>query len=283
MHKTLALLSLFCALIIISTISACAAFEDPSQRATENAQSTALWTLVYDFQTQKPTLEAIALTADSADFLATQIVQFGNENDRLRSTNAALLANPPSSGGVPTAIGGGQPAGSIPTSSVFSSTSGSVPTQVVRTPTPMPSNNTNTNTNVSGVTSSGVRFSGSLTGTEIDDFGCVTGIQNTFAQSIESVYFATTALNVTAGVAFSLRIKDASDGRTVASDPNFWVADDVYDQTCIWYNIDRSTMVFNEGTYTIELLADGEVGASVTFLLTAAAAGTTPTTDSANQ
>ena len=280
MHKTLALLSLFCALIIISTISACAAFEDPSQRATENAQSTALWTLVYDFQTQKPTLEAIALTADSADFMATQVAQFSAENDRLRATNAAMLANPASSGGVPTAIGGGQPAGSIPTSSVFSSTSGSVPTQVVRTPTPIPS--TNTNTNVSGVTSSGVRFSGSLTGTEIDDFGCVTGIQNTFAQSVESVYFATTALSVTSGVAFSLRIKDASDGRTVASDPNFWVADDEYDQTCIWYNIDRSTMIFNEGTYTIELLADGEVGASVTFLLTAAAA-TTPADDSTNQ
>ena len=280
MRKSVAIFSLFCALVVISTISACAAFEDPSQRATENAQSTALWTLVYDFQTQKPTLEAIAQTADGAAFFATRLAQINDENNNLRATNAALLANPASSGGVPTAIGGGQPAGSIPTSNVFSSSAGSVPTQVVRTSTPIPANTSNTN--VSGVTSSGVRFSGSLTGTDIDDFGCVTGIQNTFAQSVESVYFATTALNVTQGVAFSLRIKDASDGRTVASDPNFWVADDVYDETCIWYNIDRSTMVFNQGTYTIELLADGEVGASVTFLI-AAAAATTPTTETTNQ
>lgn len=276
MRKPVFLFSLFCSVLIITVLSACAAFEDPSQRATENAQNTALWTMVYDFQTQKPSMEAMARTADSALLMSTQLAEANNTNQNLRATNSALLAGNSSGltgGAAPTAIGGGQPAGAVPTSSVGQSSLGSTP---FVTATSIPSSNAaagSTSNNLpSGVTSSGVRFSRSVTSTARTDDGCAEGIQNTFSQTVESIFFTSEVMDIVPGTTFSLRVKqqnDVSGERTVASDPEFWVADAEYDETCVWYNIDRSTMIFNPGTYTAEFLANGELGAAATFVISA--------------
>lgn len=282
MRKIVLFLWLFCSILVITVLSACAAFEDPSQRATENAQNTALWTMVYDFQTQMPSMEAMAATADAAILLSTQLAEADSQNRNLRATNSALLANPPQGNSgfaaAPTAVGGGQPAGAVPTSAFSSASQAGVPGGNNATPfsttTTVPAASTSNSTGaVAGVTSSGARFARSVTSTGRTEDGCAQGIQNTFSQTIESIYFTSEVRDIVQGVQFSLRIKQQdpnSSERTVASDPNFWVSDAEYDETCVWYNIDRSTMTFNVGTYTVEFLANGEVGAAATFVITAA-------------
>ncbi|PJF43488.1 MAG: hypothetical protein CUN55_08865, partial [Phototrophicales bacterium] len=227
MLKITSFLSLISILIIgILLISACAAFEDPAKRATENAQNTALWTMVYGFQTEMPTMQALALTADSAVFLATQIAQANTQNEFLRATNAALLSG--SGGSVnssfnqPTAIGGGQPAGPVPTTN----TSGDAP--ILLTP------NVSTSGSVPTL-AGGTRFTQPVTAVAINDDGCASGISNTFTTASSSIYFVTTALDLQAGIRFTLRVTQ-SGGTIVATDEGFWTSDDFYEQTCIWYN-----------------------------------------------
>lgn len=286
MRTTTILSGTFCLVLILTVLSACAAFEDPSQRATENAQNTALWTLVYDFQTQKPTMEAMALTADAAVQLSTQLSNVSIQNQNLQRTNDALVALARGGQGLqPTAIGGGQPAGVVPTSGV---PSGSIPTTVagqpgqgLPTPTFNVSGSNTISTNVTGNTSSGAGFSRAAMSLSRTDDGCAQDIQNSFVQTIDSINFTTEVRNITPGIGFSLNIKfqdPVSGERIVASDPDFWISDDNYDQTCVWYNIDRSTMVFNVGTYIAEFLADGEVGAQTTFTIVADTEGSTDTT-----
>jgi hypothetical protein len=296
MRKTAILFWLFCSILLITVLAACAAFEDPSQRATENAQNTALWTMVYDFQTQKPSIEAMEQTANAAVVMSTQLANTSNENQNLRATNSALIAagarQPGNNtfGSNPTAVGGGQPAGAVPTSSV--SQSGAPGGTVFSTATPMPASGSNPgagssagSTTVTGITTSGARFTRSVTSTGRTEDGCAQGIQNTFSQNAESIFFTSEVRDITPGIAFSLRVNiqdEGSSSRTVGSDPNFWIADTDYDETCVWYNIDRATMIFNPGTYTVEFLADGEVGARATFVITAASNAPAATTEGAS-
>lgn len=257
MPKTPSLLGLFTILLVAALlVSACAAFEDPSQRATENAQNTALWTMVYGVQTEMPTMEALALTADAAVFFSTQVGELNRQNDSLRATNQSLLSGNRPVGTTPfvqpTAIGGGQSSGVFPT-----------PTPGVAGSTSLPDASVGTD-NQGGVVGN-TRFSQTVTSAAIDDDGCASGITNSFASSATAIYFVTLALNVEPGISFSLRV--TQNGSEIASDPNFWTPDQTYDQTCIWYNIDRTTMDFFTGTYTAEFLANGTVAATATFVI----------------
>ena len=62
------------------------------------------------------------------------------------------------------------------------------------------------------------------------------------------------ARNVLPNIRYSLQI--LKDGRVENLDQNFWISDDTYDDTCIWYQIDRLNIAFEEGTYSVHLLAD---------------------------
>lgn len=220
--------------IFLALLSSCAAFEDPSKRATENAQSTALWTRVYDLETQQATIAALRLTAESANNMATQLANANGQINMLRATTAAqprpLGTTVP---GIPTAIGGGVPAGAFPS------------------PSPLPS--------------SGTTYAQTTTATGTDSDGCATQAQNIFTPDSEAIYFVTRALNLLPGTTFSLRI--TTNGRIVAADPNFWTSDTSYDDTCIWYNIDQETLPFVAGTYAVELLANNIVATSATFVI----------------
>ncbi len=249
-------------IIAMLLIGACAAFEDPAQRATQNAENTALWTMVYGFQTEMPTMQAIVLTADSAVFLSTQVAQVNNQNEFLRATNAALLSGSGGQGVAPfvppTAIGGGQPAGALPTSS------NNQPT-ILLTPNTTTSNTTTTTTSNDPVSIGGARFTQPATSAAINNDGCASGITNTFAQSTSGIYFVTTVLDLPPGIEFGLRITQG--GTVVANDLGFWTSDTTYPQTCVWYNIDRETMSFLAGTYVAELLANNQVASTVTFVI----------------
>lgn len=231
-------------------LSSCSAFEDPSKRATENAEITALWDQVNAINTNAPMVEEMQMTANGANALATQLAQSQSDLAAARSTNIALQNNTggvavgtlPSSNGLPsTAIGGGAPAGPGPSS---------VPSaQFVQTTT--------------------------STGTNED--GCAVDTQNVFSIDDSILYFITTALNLPTNTSFGLRITSA--GQTLMTDEDFWISDADYDSICVWYGIDQDTIVFSPGTYTVQLLANNTVSAEATFIISAP----NPSTDGEDQ
>ncbi|MCB9436020.1 MAG: hypothetical protein H6673_03390 [Anaerolineales bacterium] len=232
------------ALLFTLLISACAAFEDPSKRATQNAQNTALWTRVHALETQESTMIALRQTADNAVIYQTQWAEATLQVGILRATNNALSRNPgvASSGSGNTGNSGG---------SVFSTTAPTVPSI---TPQPTPD--------------TGTRYSQTTTSISKDeDTGCAVGVQNTFDANTDVIYFIVRALNVTPGTTFGLRV--LSQNEQISNDPEFWTSDVIYDDTCIWYGIDRDTMPFVPGTYTAELVANGIVRVRTTFVINA--------------
>ena len=277
MPKTAVLTGIFVILLLATVLTACAAFEDPSQRATENAQNTEIWDRLYDFQEQMPTVEAMAQTADSAVFLATQLAQANSLNQSYRSTLTFMESNAGSfgSGAAPTAIGGGQSSGSFPTQ-VPNTSSNSVPPTQIAASSSIGENTGSSTGQTNQTTASGTRFTRSVTGSSRGDDNCAATLQNTFSTSASSIIFSSNVFGVVQGTAFGLRI--LSEDRVIASDPDFWIADDNYDDTCIWYEIDRNNMAFNPGTYIAQLTADNEVGATATFVIT----GTTASSSSSS-
>lgn len=225
-------------IIFAILLSSCAAFEDPSKRATENAEITALWTQVNGINTNAPTVEAMRLTADSSDSLATQLAQSQSDLAAARSTNIALQNNtggvvvgtiPASNGVAATAVGGGLPAGPGPSA--------------------IPS----------------VQFIQTTTTTGTNENGCAVDTQNVFTIDDPILYFVTTALNLPADTGFTLRITSA--GQVLMTDEDFWISDAEYDSICVWYGIDQDTITFNPGTYTIQLLANGVLGSEAVFII----------------
>lgn len=225
-------------IILVGFISACAAFEDPSKKATENAQNTALWTRVYALETQESTIVALRQTADGSVIMQTQWADATVQVGALRATNSALLRNPsPPTVATPnlppTAIGGGAPAGPQPTE----------------------------------IPSLATRYSQATTSTDQDEDGCAVNITTSFeAETTELIYFIVRVSGVVPGTTYGLRV--SSFGQVVAVDPNFWTSDQAYADTCVWYGIDRDTMEFEAGTYSAELLANGVVAARTTFVIT---------------
>lgn len=235
--------SLIWVLLFTLLISACAAFEDPSKRATQNAQNTALWTRVHALETQESTLIALRQTADNAVIYQTQWAEATLQVGILRATNNAL-----SRPGAATLSSGSD--------TVFSQPGASIP---AITPQPTPD--------------SGTRYSQTTTSISKDnDTGCAIGVQNTFDSNTDVIYFIVRALNVMPGTTFGLRV--LSQNEQVANDPEFWTSDAIYEDTCIWYGIDRDTMPFVPGTYTAELLANGIVRVRTTFIINAGVSST---------
>ncbi|NDJ86319.1 MAG: hypothetical protein GYB66_10565 [Chloroflexi bacterium] len=224
--------------LLLALMAACSAFEDPSKRATENAQNTEVWTRVYGLETQEATIQAMQQTADSAIVQASQLEQANTRIAELQGTNAALLSNP-GTGATPfvagTAVGGGAPAGPGPSPSALAS----------------PGSTT--------------RYIEATTSTGQDQDGCATGTQTTFSPDAGSLYFVVRAQNVVPGISYGLRV--TTNGQQVAVDPDFWTSDVQYDETCIWYEIDDSTIAFTPATYTAELLANNAVVAQATFVI----------------
>lgn len=238
-------------------LSACAAFEDPSRKATQNAENTAVWATVAVSKNQNETIVALIATADNASVLAQQATQVSIERDQLRATVNAISNNPvnPSLPGAafgttPPALDGGVPAGPGPTSQV----GGSSTTQD---------------------TSTGIYVSATTASTLTADF-CAADALTTFAADAPLVYFVTLARNVPSGVAYSIRV--SSNGSVVNQDTAFWTSDAVYDETCIYYALDNANIPdWAAGTYTVELLANNASVSQSTFQIL----GSTDAMDSA--
>ncbi|MBI5929362.1 MAG: hypothetical protein HY862_08645 [Chloroflexi bacterium] len=246
-----------CLLVVMGLLSACAAFEDPSKKATQNAESTALWATVGVAQNQNETIVALIATADNASVLAQQATQVSVERDQLRATINAVANNPVNPGlsnipfgSTPPALDGGVPAGPLPTNQAGSSTT--------------------TQNNGTGI------YVTATTGSTLTTDFCAADSLTTFASDAPLIYFVTVARNIPSGVEFSIRV--SSNGSVVNQDTAFWTSDDVYPETCIYYALDNANIPnWAAGTYTVELLANNQSVSQVTFQILGTAATTQDT------
>lgn len=234
--------SLWGIILFVILASGCTAFEDPSKRATENAESTALSRTISAVDMQNETIIALQATADSAALIEAQLTQVVAERNTLQLTVAAIAnsnnggvvlsqpnANPTPQGG--TTLDGGAPAGPGPSA----------------TPNQQPQY-------VDTRISSGVNAN-----------FCALNNQSTFSMGTTIVYFVAVGQNIPRGVNYSLRI--SQDGGVLNQDPNFWTSDDFYESTCIYYEIDENNIDFEAGAYTVELLANNISVAQATFTI----------------
>jgi DNA-binding phage protein len=227
---------------VVTFLSACAAFEDPSKKATQNAESTALWATVTLAGSQNETIVALRSTADGAAIMVQQATQVSVERDQLRATLSAMgnpgvvnQPNIPFGSTPPTAIGGGVPAGPQPTQ----------------------------NTSVGQNTTVG-SYRNATTGATLTDDFCAGDSVTNFAADAPVIYFVTEGQNIPAGVEFSIRI--TSNNAVINQDTAFWTTDDTYAATCIYYAVDNLNIPnWAAGTYLIELLANNQSVSQVTF------------------
>lgn len=239
---------------VIFLIAGCDAFADPSQKATENAESTQLWATVGAIETQSSTITALRATADSAALLAAQATQLSLERDQLRGTISVLSALGNNSfSSQPQPSTGGSPLVATPSTVDGGVAAGVGPTPAVQ---------------------SGATYSQTTTTSRLTADRCAADTTADFATSTEIVYFVTVGQNIPAGTRFSLRISDVN-GTVLNTDNSFWTSDDIYEQTCIWYGINADNITFEAGSYRVELLANDIAVTQTTFSLSGSDGGGT--------
>ena len=240
------------AVVMMMFVASCAAFEDPSQRATENAENTAFARTVSAVDVQLETMAVLQQTADGVEQLEAQMAQLQNDRDRLATQVAnggQFVNNAP----VPTtnnddpfftqpspipspqqtqALGGGVPAGTQPTATITANQ----------------------------------QFPSAVTSTAVDETACrPIGVTDTFSMETEIIYFVVSAVNLNAGTNFTLRVMQGEEELDI--DPVFWTSDTHYEQTCVYYGLDSQNFQFLAGTYTVELLANNQLVQQAEFTL----------------
>jgi hypothetical protein len=225
-------------------IGGCAAFEDPSQRATENAESTIVAKTISAVDIQVETVNALKLTADGAAQLTSNLTAAFVERGHLQETIDVMRGvNPgitvggstpvPLFAGSPTALDGGPAAG--------------------QGPSPSPG--------------SQAIYTNPVTTTQVDANFCAIQSETSFTMDTELIYFVVTVQNLPQNVSFSMRVNRDGEPTPLDEDVNFWVSDGHYDRTCIYYGLDSNNFPFVAGSYRVTLLANGE-GVATTEVFT---------------
>lgn len=235
------------AFVVILLVAGCAAFEDPSVRATENAESTLIEQSIQEMQTQAVTMVALQQTADSAVIVANQLNQVSTERANLQGTVSALQS-----------FGGSQPQANVfvPNSSAGATPAIGVDGGPIAGPLPT--------TQTSSATNSGANYNQTVMATSLTTDYCAQDSATSFSVNADLVYFVTVANNINAGIRYTLRISDA-EGMVVNTDADFWTSDQTYERTCIYYGIDGTNIPFVVATYRVELLADNVSVTSASF------------------
>lgn len=218
-------------------------FEDPEAKATRESQGTAYVQTIAVIETQSGTTVALQATAESANLLGTQVAQLSAQNQALQSTLAA------NQGRATQPIVQSQP---IPT------TVGVLPGQ--QSPDAAGGGAQQQDTTIQQTSPTGTTYIDSTTATGVrNSDGCAIDSVAAFDALEDEIYMVTTAVNVQPGMVFNTRW---TYGGEVFFESDSWTADKTYDEICIWYYISSP---FEEGQYTVELLADGQTAARRTF------------------
>ncbi len=221
-------------------MSSCAAFEDPSKRATANAEDTAVAATLSVVEFQNETMVALRATADTGVALSQQLTQSANNPASTPVNNTNSTTGSSVFGTAAPAVDGGNPIGTVPT-----------PTFTLPAITPTVDTGAGTVETV---------YSRATIASSLDDAYCALNNVDTFdLTNMETVYFVVYVQNLQPGVSFSLRIENLAGG-LAAVDQNFWTSDGEYDSTCVYYGIDSQTMggEFLAGSFNAILQADGQ-------------------------
>lgn len=225
-------------------------FEDPEAQATRESQGTAYVQTIAVIETQQGTVVALQATADNVGLMETQVAQLSAQNQALQSTVAA---------------GQGRSTAPVVQSQPLPTTDPNAPLPGQQSPELAGGGSATGNTGFQqqgGVqqTTNGTTYVDSTTATGVrNDTGCAVDSVAAFDASEDEIYMVTTALNVQPGISYNTQW---AYGGTVFFESDTWTSDQTYDEICIWYYI---TAPFDEGAYTVELLADGQVAARRTF------------------
>ncbi len=234
-------------------------FEDPEAKATRESQGTAFVQTIAVIETQQVTMAALQATAENANLMGTQVAQLSAQNQALQST---LVAN---SGRATVPVVQSQP---IPTIDPNAPLPGQQPAELAGGGQ---STGGTTNFQQSGggqTTTGGTTYIDAVTSTGVqDEDGCAVDSLAQFDASEDEIYMVTTAVNVQPGIAYNTQW---SYNGTIFFESDTWTSDATYDEICIWYYI---TAPFDEGAYSVELLANGQVAARRTFQVGTSAAG----------
>lgn len=216
---------------ILGIIAACGPgeiFEDSSDKATRETQNEIYYQTVVFVETQVSTLAALQATADSANRMATQIIEIGAQNQALQSTLDAAARG--QSGQI---LQPQPPAGQPADGTAVSGNSAFFPQQ-------QPAANMTIYTEA--VTATGVN----------NDNGCPLDNVTDFDASEDQVYMVVAAQQVQAGTTYYVRW---SNNNQVVSESVNWTSDAAYDQICIWFYMEAEGR-FASGNWTVELIAD---------------------------
>jgi hypothetical protein len=256
MLKRTQLLFLTALLSSILLLTACGKgqiFEDPSNRATREAEQAQLVETIDYMDHELERTDALQATADAASAMERQILDNNARSASLEATIRAATnpgaADVPVSGSSSGNSGGSKWAGNNGTvnsdgGSPITSQSGGQPNFATD----------NTQSQAAAV----------QTARDVNDAdGCAVGIANTFTSGEDSaIYLTTVARNVQPGNVYQSRWYLGGELRFESVT---WEAGQSYDEVCIYFWVEPGDMEFTPGTWTAEMLENQQVMGEAQF------------------
>ncbi|NDJ74934.1 MAG: hypothetical protein GYB65_01635 [Chloroflexi bacterium] len=256
-HRKNWLISL--ALVLVTSLSACDQFSDGSE--------------VNDLETEVFQLQSTVDNMSDMDSLSAAATQVAIEITRLQAqANAgtpgapAFAPQPVATSSVPqtantpaaAASNPGTPIATIPSNPAGGSApaSGGVPTVAV--------NQTPGGAGGSQATSTTTTFSNTTTAPGVrQEDGCAAGTSLVFGSDADEIFVVTTIRNLQAGSTIGARWM--VNAQEYYYEENCWTPDQNWDEVCAWCSISANSGVFDTGSWSVELLLDGELRSRARF------------------
>ncbi|NJL94784.1 MAG: hypothetical protein HC915_14245 [Anaerolineae bacterium] len=216
-------------LVLLAACSEGQPFEDPSQRATRQAQATQIIATVNYEETRQPTLIALEATTAYVPAMATQVVMLEQQNHNLQGTLAAL--------------------------------------RPFLQPTPDAQNFAAAT--LDPLARAAQNYTDLTTANAINPAtGCASAPNDTFyitgPNDPQRIYFSVRALDVRAGTIYQTRWYQGFESRY---ETPTWTADRDYAEVCIYFFLESSDAPYRGGFWSAELFANGTSVARIRFAM----------------
>jgi hypothetical protein len=244
--------------LVLAALTGCDTFTNSAQVGELETRNAQLQGTIGAIGTPASTIVALQMTADRALMLQAEMNNVQGTALAVQSTLTALGLGglpqptpmaPNIQSGQPSAAdgGGGAPAGT--------------------TPSPQ-------------MSSSGTAFSNTTTATGVRDAdGCAAGPINIFDTTEDQIFVVTTITNLKAGSTFAARW--LANGSLYYDDTRCWIPNQDWDNVCAYCSIVPDTGSFEPGSWTVELLLDGQLLSQSQFQVVDNSGGDTTQGDAA--
>jgi hypothetical protein len=240
--------------ILAVLLGACGAFSggaNVNDLETRNAQ---LQSTIESIGTPAATLAALKMTADRGIVLQAELANIQGTALALQATLAVVqgggagIVAAPTSAPAPAVPGGQAPAGQAPTQiDPASAAGGGQP-------------------GVTPAASSGTTFSQTTTATDRDSQDCPLGATSVFDATEDTIYVITRVSELRAGSTLSARW--LNNGQVYFDDTECWIPDQDWFNICAYCSIVPDEATFPTGSWSVELLLDGQLMSQAQFQVT---------------